>query len=71
VEARALAREVGAGDLDLLSLALECLARVAIGQVDEGMRLLDAAAAAAVGGEMTDLDSIETMCCFVIDACKR
>ena len=70
-EARTLAREVGAVDLELLSLALEGLSLVAIGQVDDGMRLLDAAAAAAVGGEMSDLDSIETICCFVIDACKR
>jgi ATP/maltotriose-dependent transcriptional regulator MalT len=70
-EARSLAREVGAVDLELLSLALEGLSLVAGGQVDDGMRLLDAAAAAAVGGEMSDLDSIETICCFVIDACKR
>jgi hypothetical protein len=70
-EARTLAREVGAVDLELLSLALEGLSLVAIGQVDDGMRLLDAEAAAAVGGEMSDLDSIETICCFVIDACKR
>lgn len=70
-EARSLAREVGAVDLELLSAALEGLSLVAIGQVDDGMRLLDAAAAAAVGGEMSDLDSIETICCFVIDACKR
>jgi DNA-binding CsgD family transcriptional regulator len=31
---------------------------------------LDAAAAAAVGGEMTDADAIETVCCHMIDACK-
>ena len=35
------------------------------------MRRIDAAAAAAVGGEMTDADSIETVCCFALDACKR
>jgi DNA-binding CsgD family transcriptional regulator len=34
------------------------------------MRRLDAAAAAAVAGEMTDADAIETVCCHMIDACK-
>jgi DNA-binding CsgD family transcriptional regulator len=34
------------------------------------MRRLAAPAAAAVGGEMTDADSIETVCCHMIDACK-
>ena len=70
-EARALARLIGAVDLEMLALALEGLSLVSIGRVDEGMRMLDAAAAAAVGGEMTDADSIESVCCFVIDACKR
>lgn len=70
-EARALAREVGHVDLELLAVALEGLSLVAGGEVAEGMARLDAAAAAAVGGEMTDADSIETVCCFVIDACKR
>ena len=70
-EARELARLIGAVDLEMLALALEGLSLVSIGRVDEGMRKLDTAAAAAVGGEMTDADSIESVCCFVIDACKR
>jgi DNA-binding CsgD family transcriptional regulator len=70
-EARGLAREVGAVDVELLATALGGLALVAEGRVPEGMASLDAAAAAAVGGEMTDADSIETVCCFLIDACKR
>jgi ATP/maltotriose-dependent transcriptional regulator MalT len=69
--ALALAREVGAVDVEMLALALNGLARVSAGEIDEGMRRLDAAAAAAVGGEMTDADAIETICCHVIDACKR
>ena len=71
VEAGELARLSGAIDLQMLALALEGLSLVSIGRVDEGMRKLDTAAAAAVGGEMTDADSIESVCCFVIDACKR
>jgi len=70
-EAIALARAVGAVDYEMLSLALNGLSLVSTGNVDEGMRRLDAAVAAAVGGEMTDADSIETVCCLLIDACKR
>jgi DNA-binding CsgD family transcriptional regulator len=70
-QAAELARAVGAVDVEMLALALEGLSLVSIGAVADGMRRLDAAAAAAVGGEMTDADSIETVCCLLIDACKR
>ena len=70
-QAIALAREVGAVDVEMLALGLNGLALVSLGQTGEGMRRIDAAAAAAVGGEMTDADSIETVCCFALDACKR
>ena len=66
-----LAREVGVVDVEMLAVGLNGLALVSLGKTDEGMRLIDAAAAAAVGGEMTDADSIETVCCFALDACKR
>ena len=69
-QAIALAREVGAVDVEMLALALHGLALVSAGRIGEGMRRLDAAAAAAVSGEMTDADSIETVCCHMIDACK-
>ena len=59
-EAVRLARAVGAIDVEMLALALEGLSLVSSGVIDDGMRRLDAAAAAAVGGEMTDADSIET-----------
>ena len=67
----ALAREVGAVDVEMLALGLNGLALVSLGETEEGMRRIDAAAAAAVGGEMTDADAIETVCCFALDACKR
>ena len=70
-QALALARQVGAVDVEMLALGLNGLALVSLGDIDEGMRRIDAAAAAAVGGEMTDADSIETVCCFALDACKR
>jgi DNA-binding CsgD family transcriptional regulator len=65
-----LAREVGALDVEMLALSVNGLALVSTGEIEGGMRRLDAAAAAAVGGEMTDADSIETVCCHMIDACK-
>ena len=68
--ALALAREVGAVDVEMLALSVNGLALVSTGEIEGGMRRLDAAAAAAVGGEMTDADSIETVCCHMIDACK-
>jgi DNA-binding NarL/FixJ family response regulator len=70
-QAVTLAREVGAVDVEMLALGLNGLALVSLGETGEGMRRVDAAAAAAVGGEMTDPDSIETVCCFALDACKR
>ncbi len=69
-QAIALAREVEAVDVEMLALGLNGLALVSTGEIEAGMRRLDAAAAAAVGGEMTDADSIETVCCHMIDACK-
>ena len=70
-QALALAREIGAVDVEMLALAINGLAHVSLGEVDTGMRRLDAAAAAALGGEVSDVDAIETVCCFVIDACRR
>jgi DNA-binding CsgD family transcriptional regulator len=67
----ALARAVEAVDVEMLALGLNGLALLSLGETEEGMRRIDAAAAAAVGGEMTDADSIETVCCYALDACKR
>ncbi len=65
------ARAAGSTDVELVALALEGLALVCSGSVDEGMRRLDAATAAAVAGELRDVDLAETVCCYLIDACKR
>lgn len=69
--ARELAGEAGAFDVGMMALATEGLALVCGGDVEVGMRLLDEATAAAVGGEMEDPDAISTACCALIDACKR
>jgi DNA-binding CsgD family transcriptional regulator len=66
-----LARTVEAVDVEMLALALGGLARVSGGKIKDGMRRLDAATAAALGGEMVDADAIETVCCYMMDACRR
>jgi DNA-binding NarL/FixJ family response regulator len=65
------ARAAGSTDVELLVLALEGLALVCIGSVAEGMGRLDAAVAAAVAGELREIDLAEQVCCYLIDACKR
>ena len=78
VEAQRLgaqAREVGAGlsvvDLEMFGLATEGLALVNQGEVGDGMRRLDEAAAAALGGEYEQLAPAGWTCCYLIYACER
>src|SRR5581483_1596992 len=71
VEGSAIGRALGSIDLEMTGLALEGLALVSEGEIDEGMRLLDEAAAAAVGGELTDLNAIGLTCCRLIAACQQ
>jgi ATP/maltotriose-dependent transcriptional regulator MalT len=66
-----LARQYNAIDGEMVCLALRGLALVAQGEVEEGMRSLDEATAAAVGGEVADARLVQTICCHMIDACKR
>lgn len=65
------ARAAGSSDVEMVALALEGLALVCVGAIDEGMRRLDAATASVVAGEVGDVDLAETICCYLIDACKR
>ena len=69
--ARAIGRDAGVVDVEMMALALEGLALVCEGEVEDGMRRLDEATAAAVAGELEDLDAISSCCCYLIDACKR
>jgi ATP/maltotriose-dependent transcriptional regulator MalT len=66
-----LARACGAVDPEMVALGLQGLALVTQGEVDEGLRRLDAAVAAAVGGDVADPDLLQTICCYLIYACKR
>ncbi len=69
--ALALGRSLGNADLEALALALEGLAMVSAGDVDEGMRRLDESTTAAVSGDVSDYDAIATICCYLIFACER
>jgi LuxR family maltose regulon positive regulatory protein len=69
--ARAIGHDNGVLDVEMMALGLEGLALVCEGEVEDGMRRLDEATAAAVAGELEDLDAISSCCCYLIDACKR
>lgn len=64
-------RSLGVTDLEMLGLAIRGLALVSEGAVDEGMRLLDEATAAAVGGDMREPLAIGLTCCNLMYACER
>jgi LuxR family transcriptional regulator, maltose regulon positive regulatory protein len=62
---------LGVIDLQMLGLAVRGLALVTEGQVREGMRHLDEAVTAAVGGDLEDAISIMFASCYLIYACER
>jgi ATP/maltotriose-dependent transcriptional regulator MalT len=70
-EARGLGHRHGAVDLEMFSLATEGLALVDEGDVVEGMRCLDEATAAALGGEYENLAPAAWTCCRLISACEQ
>lgn len=70
-EALEIARALGLRDLELLAIGLEGHALVSEGQVEEGMRKLDEATAAAIAGEISDLDAAGVACCFLMHACEQ
>jgi ATP/maltotriose-dependent transcriptional regulator MalT len=70
-EAAAIGRQLGIVDLEMLALALEGLALVCAGHLDEGMPRLDEATTAAVSGEMEDFYSIGRAYCALVEACDR
>jgi len=70
-QARELGRDLGIIDLEMLGLATEGLAQVTEGEVEEGMRCLDEATAAALGGEYEELFGVCWTCCYLIYGCER
>lgn len=70
-EAADCARTADDLDLEMFAIGLEGLARVSAGEVEEGMALLDEAAAIAVSDETQNIVAKGSTLCFVMDACDR
>lgn len=70
-EALQLAREINCADVEVLATAMSGLALVMNAQSDEGLALLDEAAAAALGGDISDPYAAGLTCCYLISACDR
>jgi ATP/maltotriose-dependent transcriptional regulator MalT len=68
--AQQVGRDLGDADLVIVGQGLAGLATVRLGQVDAGMKLLDAAAAAATSGDVGDLMWVGKICCWLISACQ-
>jgi ATP/maltotriose-dependent transcriptional regulator MalT len=70
-EAADLGRALEDIDLEMMGLAQEGLALVSEGYVEEGMRQLDEATAAAAAGELHHLYYVGWVYCYLIYACER
>lgn len=70
VEAAGIGRRLEVPDLEMLGLALEGATLVACAHVDEGMRRLDEATAAALEGEADVAIAGAWACCFLVTACS-
>ncbi len=68
--ARHTGREVRDSELEVMGRAFEGLSLVTLGDRAGGMRALDEAVAAALGGELEDRDIIGTICCAMVSACS-
>ena len=71
LRARELGRRLGVVCLEMFALAVEGMALVNEGEVDEGMRCLDEATAAALAGEYEEIVSAGWTCCLLLGACER
>jgi DNA-binding CsgD family transcriptional regulator len=65
------ARELEDRDLELVALGDLGLNRVAKGDVDEGMAMLDEAMAGSMGGDCGRLETVVYNCCSMLSACHR
>ena len=70
-QAAELGRGIGDTDLELVGIAVEGLALVCEGEVEQGMHRLDEAAAAAISGELQTPVAIGWCCCYLIFGCER
>ncbi len=65
-----LGRQLRLEEVEIVGRSLEGVALVSAGEVGDGMRRLDESAAAATGGDVTDLMWIGKVCCNLISACE-
>ncbi len=65
-----LARAAADGDLELVALSQLGLVRVARGDEDAGLALIDEAMAAALAGERSTLETVVYTCCDMLNACE-
>jgi ATP/maltotriose-dependent transcriptional regulator MalT len=70
-DALTIARRFGDTDLETLAAAAEGLLLVSEGAVEDGLRRLDAATTAAIGGDMREITAVGHTCCFLIHACAE
>jgi LuxR family maltose regulon positive regulatory protein len=66
-----IGRGFGVPELEMVGLGLEGVALVSEGDLDTGMRRLDEAVAAALGGEAEILVCVAWACCYLIAACEQ
>jgi DNA-binding CsgD family transcriptional regulator len=66
-----IARRLRDRDLEITALGRLGLAEVRVGAVQSGMSRLDEAMAAALGGELTELETLGELCCDLIAACDQ
>jgi LuxR family maltose regulon positive regulatory protein len=66
-----LGRRLGEADLEMVGIAVEGLALICDGEVEEGMQRLDEAAAAALAGELESPVAVGWCCCYLIFGCER
>ena len=66
-----VARRRRVPDLEVVGLALQGCALTSGGDVEQGMSRLDAAVAAATGGDVRDVMCMGKVCCWLIAACEQ
>ena len=69
--ARELGRRLAVVSLEMFALSVEGVALVNEGEVAEGMRRLDEAAASALAGEFEEVVPAGWTCCLLLNACER
>ena len=67
--ALAIARDTGAGDLEVFAVSLLGRAEVSAGRRDQGMKLLEEAMAAAAAGRVRNVHTLAEAYCNLIAAC--